>query len=109
MQIEQPYQPQPLDVGGVALDPSLDALVEALAKNVHDTWAKGRMGQGWTWGPERDDVGKKHPCLVPYENLPESERDYDRNTAMATIKMILKSGYVIEKEKGWRIDVRVIP
>ena len=91
------YQPQPIDVGDVALDPSLNALVEALAENVHDTWARGRMDQGWTWGPERDDAGKKHPCLVPYEDLPELERDYDRNTAKATIKMILRSGYRIVK------------
>ena len=91
------YQPQPIDFGDVALDPSLNALVEALAENVHDTWARGRMDQGWTYGPARDDAAKKHPCLVPYAELPESERDYDRNTAKATIKMILRSGYRIVK------------
>ena len=91
------YQPQPIDVGDVALDPSLNALVEALAENVHDTWARGRMDQGWTYGPARDDAAKKHPCLVPYADLPESERDYDRNTAMSTIRFILAKGFAIKK------------
>ena len=90
------YQPQPIDVGDVALDPSLNALVEALAENVHDTWARGRMDQGWTYGPARDDAAKKHPCLVPYADLPESERDYDRNTAMSTILFILAKGFAIK-------------
>ena len=93
------YQPQPIDVGDVAIEPSLNALVEALAENVHDTWARGRMDQGWTYGPARDDAAKKHPCLVPYADLPESERDYDRNTAMSTLKLICKMGYNIVKEQ----------
>ena len=91
------YQPQPIDVGDVAIEPSLNALVEALAENVHDTWARGRMDQGWTYGPARDDAAKKHPCLVPYADLPESERDYDRNTAMSTIRFILAKGFAIKK------------
>ena len=91
------YDPRPLDASSIKIEPSLNALVEALAENVHDTWARGRMDQGWTYGPARDDAAKKHPCLVPYAELPESERDYDRNTAKATIKMILRSGYRIVK------------
>ena len=91
------YDPRPLDTSSIEIEPSLNALVEALAENVHDTWARGRMDQGWTYGPARDDAAKKHPCLVPYAELPESERDYDRNTAKATIKMILRSGYRIVK------------
>ena len=91
------YQPQPIDVGDVAIEPSLNALVEALAENVHDTWARGRMDQGWTYGPARDDAAKKHPCLVPYADLPESEKAYDRNTAMSTIQFILSKGFEIKK------------
>lgn len=91
------YQPQPIDVGDVAIEPSLNALVEALAENVHDTWARGRMDQGWTYGPARDDAAKKHPCLVPYADLPESEKAYDRNTAMATVQFILSRGFEIKK------------
>lgn len=91
------YDPQPLEFKDVKLPESLNALVEALAENVHDTWARGRMDQGWTYGPARDDAAKKHPCLVPYAELPESEKAYDRNTAMSTIQFILSKGFEIKK------------
>ena len=91
------YDPQPLEFKDVKLPESLNALVEALAENVHDMWARGRMDQGWTYGPARDDAAKKHPCLVPYEDLPESEKAYDRNTAMSTIRFILSKGFEIKK------------
>ena len=92
------YDPRPLDTSSIEIEPSLNALVEALAENVHDTWARGRMDQGWTYGPARDDAAKKHPCLVPYAELPEFEKAYDRNTAMATLKLICKMGYRITKK-----------
>ena len=89
------YNPKPIDLSDVALDSSLESLVEALAENVHDTGAKGRMDDGWTYGPVRDDAKKHHPCLVPYNELPESEKEYDRNTAISTLKFIVKKGYGI--------------
>ena len=89
------YNPKPIDLSDVILDSSLESLVEALAENVHDTWAKGRMDDGWTYGPVRDDSKKHHPCLVPYNELPESEKEYDRNTAISTLKFIVKKGYGI--------------
>ena len=91
------YCPKPIDLSDVALDSALESLIEALAENVHDTWAKGRMEDGWTYGPVRDDVQKRHPCLVPYGELPESEKEYDRNTAISTLKFIVKKGYAIRK------------
>lgn len=72
-------------------------LLEELAKNVHDQWAKGRISEGWTYGPERNDALKQTPCLVPYEQLPEIEKEYDRNTALQTIKFLLEKGYKITK------------
>lgn len=87
------YSPRPLDTSDVKLPESLTSLVEALAENVHDTWAKGRMDAGWTYGLVRDDAKKQHPCLVPYAELPESEKAYDRNTAISTLKFICKMGY----------------
>ena len=72
-------------------------LLEELAKNVHDQWAKGRIAEGWTYGPERNDALKQTPCLVPYEQLPEIEKEYDRNTALQTIKFLLEKGYKITK------------
>ena len=89
------YRPQPVDTGDVVLPESLTPLIEALAENVHDTWAKGRMDDGWTYGPVRDDAKKQHPCLVPYADLPESEKAYDRDTAVSTLKLICKMGYKV--------------
>jgi len=92
------YTPQPLDTSDVTLPESLTPLIEALAENVHDTWAKGRMDTGWTYGPVRDDAKKRHPCLVPYGELPESEKAYDRDTAISTLKLICKMGYEIHTQ-----------
>ena len=55
------------------------------------------MKEGWKYGPVRDDDKKETPCLVPYEDLPEIEKEYDRNTARTTIASILKAGYKIIK------------
>ena len=52
---------------------------------------------GWTYGSVRDDAKKHHPCLVPYNQLPDSEKEYDRNTAISTLKFIVKKGYAIRK------------
>lgn len=90
------YLPQPLDTSDVGLPESLAPLIEALAKNVHDTWAKGRMDEGWTYGPVRDDAKKQHPSLVPYDRLTESEKAYDRATAISTLKFIYTRGYSIQ-------------
>lgn len=90
------YTPHPLDTSDVVLPESLAPLIEALAENVHDTWAKGRMDAGWTYGPVRDDAKKQHHCLVPYSELPESEKVYDRATAISTLKFICKMGYTIK-------------
>ncbi|MBU0607799.1 MAG: Ryanodine receptor Ryr [Armatimonadetes bacterium] len=92
-----PYQPQPLDTSAVTLPAELAALTEYLAENAHDLWAAQRMADGWRYGPQRDDDRKLHPCLVPYADLPDSEKQYDRSTAMETIKAILLLGYRIEK------------
>lgn len=95
--MEYNYNPKPIDTGDVALPQDLEALAEEIAKNVHDVWARNRINEGWTYGPTRDDAGKTHPCLVEYEKLPESEKDYDRDTSRETIKLILKLGFEIKK------------
>ena len=76
------YQPEPLDARDVALADDLLLLTETLARNAHEIWAQQRLADGWTFGPTRDDKAKQHPCLIPYEELPESEKEYDRRTAM---------------------------
>ena len=92
------YIPQPIDTSDVKLPKELETLVEQMAKNVHEVWAQTRIAQGWTYGAERNDALKHHPCLVPYEELPESEKEYDRNTSVETLKLILKLGFKIDKE-----------
>jgi hypothetical protein len=92
------YTPAPADTSSVVLSDELMQLTEEMARNVHDVWAVGRIAEGWTWGPERNDAKKENPCLVPYEKLPEGEKAYDRNTAIETLKLILSLGYRIEKD-----------
>lgn len=91
------YIPNPADASKVELPKELLPLIEEMARNVHEVWAQNRMNEGWTYGPERDDVKKTHPCLVPYEELPDSEREYDRATSQETLKLILKLGFEISK------------
>lgn len=91
------YDPKPVVTDDVVLPQELLDLSEQIAKNVHDVWAVNRLREGWIYGEKRDDVTKTTPCLIPYENLPESEKDYDRNTALETIKLIIKLGFKIVK------------
>ena len=79
------YTPKPIDTSKIALPEELVELTEKIAENVHDVWAEGRIKQGWTYGEERNDALKQTPCLVPYNELPESEKEYDRNTAVETV------------------------
>lgn len=92
------YTPQPIDTEDIELPKELMSLVEAMAKNVHEIWAQTRIEQGWVFGLERNDRLKRHPCLIPYEELPESEKEYDRNTSLSTLKLIYKLGFKISKE-----------
>src|SRR5262245_54878653 len=93
------YVPAPVDTSAVGLAPELLELTELLARNTHDIWARVRIEQGWRWGPARDDTRKEHPCLVPYEALPESEKRADREAALGTLAAILALGYRIEKDR----------
>lgn len=92
------YTPQPIDTNDVVLPKELSELAELIAKNVHEVWSAGRMKDGWTYGEERNDTDMKHPCLVPYEELSETEKEYDRNTAFETLRLITKLGFKITKE-----------
>lgn len=91
------YIPAPKEVD-TELPADLLDLSELIAKNVHDVWAKDRMAEGWTYGSVRDDGKRQTPCLVPYEELPEEEKAYDRNTALGTLRLIVSLGYEIVKK-----------
>ncbi len=90
------YLPHPVDTSHVSLD-ELQPLLESLARNAHEIWAQQRLRDGWTYGAHRDDVKRTHPCLVPYENLSESEKDYDRIMVNEALKAIIAMGYSITK------------
>jgi len=97
MTMKNKYVPQPMDTDNIRLPEELNILTEQLAKNVHEVWAQSRMAQGWTYGRVRNDALKEHPCFVPYEELPEEEKAYDRDTAIGTLKLIRKLGFKISK------------
>lgn len=89
------YIPQPMDTVDIQLPEELNSLVEEMAKNVHEVWARTRISQGWKYGKERNDELKTHPCLIPYEELSEDEKEFDRNTSIETLKLITKLGFTI--------------
>jgi hypothetical protein len=94
------YKPQPIDTSGVRLPPDLAALTEYLAANTHEVWARGRVGEGWTYGERRDDQALTHPDLVPYDRLTDAEKQFDRATATEVLKLILHRGYKILPPAG---------
>ncbi len=85
--------PEPDQTVGVELPESLNPLIENLAEKVHNRWAERRLQEGWTFGPERNDHLKTTPNLVPYEDLPEVEKNYDRATALTTLRNLYGIGY----------------
>lgn len=89
------YKPEPIDTSGISLPEELTPLMEMLARNNHENWSQERINQGWVWGPVRDDAKKHHPCLIPYDELSEEEKEYDRITSAQTLKMILSMGFRI--------------
>ncbi|MEE1272705.1 MAG: RyR domain-containing protein [Bacteroidales bacterium] len=91
------YDPKPIDLTGVELPEELEELREAIAENAHEVWAANRKADGWSYGSKRDDEKKQNPCMIPYSQLPESEKAYDREMAVNTIKLLLKLGYEIKK------------
>lgn len=92
------YIPHPADISDIELPAELEALAESISKNVHEVWSQNRMNEGWTYGPERNDALRITPCLVPYEELSDEEKAYDRNTAFSTLKYIVSLGFEIKKK-----------
>lgn len=92
------YIPHPISTINITLPEDLLELTEQIAANVHEVWSAGRIAEGWQYGITRDDDRKLHPCLVPYDELPENEKEYDRNTAIQTLKLIRKLGFEIRRE-----------
>lgn len=92
------YKPNPIDTSKIELPQDLLELTEKIAENVHENWSIGRIADGWTYGETRDDDKKTTPCLVPYSELSDSEKEFDRVTALQTLKLIVALRYKISKE-----------
>ena len=93
------YDPQPIDVEDFSLPDDLKELMEAIAENTHDIWARQRIDEGWQYGEKRDDGFKLHPDLVPFSDLTDSEKEYDRKMACGVLKLVKALGYKIVKEE----------
>lgn len=100
LQSVEDYEPQPINLGDITLTDELLELREAIAENAHDVWADARIREGWSYGTQRDDTDKKHPDLIPYSALPDSEKEYDRLMALDTIKLVKKLGFEIIKRES---------
>ena len=91
------YKPQTIRTSGIELEPDLAGLIEGLAQNVHDHWARHRIGEGWRYGARWDDIKKERPDLIPYQDLPESDKEYDRRSVVETLKALVALGYEIRR------------
>ncbi len=99
------YKPEPIDTSKVQLSDEILELTERLAENAHEVWAQRRMAEGWRPGPRRDEDKKEHPSLVPYEDLPEEEKEYDRSAALETLKVLQALGYRFDKAPQGGLDI----
>lgn len=93
------YCPELIDLKHIKLPEGYDELREKIAENAHDRWAIERQSEGWTYGPKRDDAKLETPDMLPYPQLPESEKQYDRIMAEDTLKLLIALGYKIEKHE----------
>lgn len=93
------YKPHPVDTSDVQLPFAVQEMMEDIARQVHEAWAQLRVDEGWRYGAQRDDEHKLTPCLVPYDKLPEGEKNFDRETAVAVIKYLLSQGFEISKSE----------
>ena len=99
------YKPEPIDTSKVQLNDEILELTERLAENAHEVWGQRRMADGWRYGPRRDETKKEHPSLVPYKDLPEEEKEYDRSAALETLKVLQALGYRFDKAPQGGLDI----
>ena len=91
------YIANPADLDSVQLPENILALREYIAENVHEDWSHQRMAEGYVYAEKTDEKNKTNKDLVPYCELLDSEKQYDRDMAYNTLRMLYKMGYVIEK------------
>uniref|UniRef100_A0A8C3VA48 Ryanodine receptor 1 n=1 Tax=Catharus ustulatus TaxID=91951 RepID=A0A8C3VA48_CATUS len=90
------YKPAPLDLSHVRLTPAQLTLVDRLAENGHNVWARDRVQQGWTYSTTQDIKNKRNPRLVPYNLLDEGTKATNRESLCQAVRTLLGYGYNIE-------------
>ncbi|XP_047678303.1 ryanodine receptor 1-like isoform X6 [Tachysurus fulvidraco] len=90
------YKPAPLDLSHVKLTPNQNQLVEKLAENGHNVWARDRVRQGWTYSIVQDILNKRNPRLVPYVLLDEKTKKTNRDSVNNAVRTLIGYGYNIE-------------
>jgi len=91
------YHPRSIDLSQAAIPAEIRSSLEELSEIVHDQWAATRMAEGWKLGPVLDAARKVHPSIVPYNELPEKEKDRDRNSVLAAVAALIEKGYEIRR------------
>nr|QCQ29110.1 ryanodine receptor [Spodoptera frugiperda] len=94
------YKPAPLDLSAVTLTPKMDELVDQLAENTHNLWARERIQQGWTYGLNEDPDMHRSPHLVPYPKVDDAIKKANRDTASETVRTLLVYGYNLDPPTG---------
>ncbi|XP_046677460.1 LOW QUALITY PROTEIN: ryanodine receptor-like [Homalodisca vitripennis] len=94
------YKPAPLDLSAITLNPKMEELVDQLAENTHNLWAKERIQQHWTYGLNEDPDMLRSPHLVPYNKVDEAIKKANRDTASETVRTLLVYGYNLDPPTG---------
>ncbi|MDJ0949450.1 MAG: RyR domain-containing protein [Alphaproteobacteria bacterium] len=97
------YRPTPIDTSEIELDESLERRLAELARHLHDVWAARRLAEGWRHGTDRNQDQKTHPNLIEFSELPDSEKEYDLQSASETLKAVLALGFEINPGQGNRL------
>jgi hypothetical protein len=74
------------------LDPEM---MEKLAEAAHNVWMEGKLRDGWQYGPVTDKEKKFHNCLVPYDQLSETDKESDRDLVRGIPRILKLAGYKI--------------
>ncbi|XP_058690687.1 ryanodine receptor 2 isoform X3 [Poecile atricapillus] len=102
------YKPAPMDLSFIKLTPSQEAMVDKLAENAHNVWARDRIRQGWTYGIQQDVKNRRNPRLVPYALLDDRTKKSNKDSLREAVRTLLGYGYHLEapdQDHATRLDV----
>ncbi|XP_022408783.1 ryanodine receptor 2 isoform X6 [Delphinapterus leucas] len=95
-QLTSGYKPAPMDLSFIKLTPSQEAMVDKLAENAHNVWARDRIRQGWTYGIQQDVKNRRNPRLVPYALLDDRTKKSNKDSLREAVRTLLGYGYNLE-------------